>query len=65
MADEAGDTYRAVYTVRLASGVYVLHAFQKKSRRGVRTNRQDVGLVRERLRWAEAEDAARRGEGRS
>ena len=54
--DHAGDTYRAVYTVRFAAGVYVLHAFQKKSRRGRETPRGDMDLVRRRLRMAE-EDA--------
>lgn len=48
-----GDTYRAVYTVRLAGRVYVLHAFQKKSKQGVRTPRRDVELIRLRLRAAE------------
>ena len=38
----AGDAYRAVYTVRFKSGLYVLHAFQKKSPSGIRTARQDV-----------------------
>ena len=63
--DEDGNTYRTVYTVRLPSGVYVLHAFQKKSRHGVRTDRHDIELARERLRWAEVEDSARREEERT
>lgn len=52
--DFAGDTYRAVYTVRLASIVYALHAFQKKARRGIETPRQELEMVRRRLRQAEA-----------
>ena len=43
------DTYRAVYTVRFGNFVYVLHAFQKKSKRGARTPRADVVLIRARL----------------
>jgi len=59
--DFSGDTYRAVYTVRLAGAVYVLHAFQKKSRRGIATPRQDLDLIRARLRRAEELDALREG----
>ena len=58
--DDDGNTYRAVYTVRFQSGVYALHAFQKKSRQGRRTDRADIDLIRERLRRAELDDAARR-----
>ena len=50
--DFAGDTYRAVYTVTLSTAVYVLHAFQKKSRRGIATRRQDLDLIRQRPQWA-------------
>ncbi len=52
--DFDGDTFRAVYTVRLAGVVYVLHAFQKKSRRGRETAKHDIALIRARLRRAEA-----------
>lgn len=52
VSDYRGDTYRAVYTVRLARRVYVLHAFQKKSKRGIATPRTDIELVRQRLRRA-------------
>ena len=48
-----GDTYRAVYTVRLAGCIYVLHAFQKKSKRGIATPQGDVELIRRRLADAE------------
>jgi len=51
--DHQGDTYRAVYTVRLSEAVYVLHAFQKKSTAGIATRRQDVDLIRQRLKQAE------------
>lgn len=58
--DFDGDTYRTVYTVRLATGIYVLHAFQKKATRGIATPRREIDLVRARLRQAEAIDAERR-----
>ncbi len=51
-----GNTYRAVYTVRLASGVYALHAFQKKSHRGIATDQRDIELVEKRLQDAERLD---------
>jgi len=54
-----GDTYRTVYTVRLETAVYVLHAFQKKSTRGVTTPRRDMDLIRARLAEAVAMDAER------
>lgn len=47
--DFDGDTFRAVYTVKLAGVVYVLHAFQKKSRKGIRTAQGDVELIKQRL----------------
>ena len=50
--DFDGDTFRAVYTVRFAKAVYVLHAFQKKSRRGIATPKNELNLVRQRLRQA-------------
>ena len=50
--DHAGDTYRAVYTVRFEKAAYVLHAFQKKSPQGVKTARTDVELVHKRLQAA-------------
>jgi phage-related protein len=57
----AGDTYRAVYTVRFAERVYVLHAFQKKSKKGIATPRSALRLVEQRLRAAE-EDYRQRQE---
>ncbi|MEA2903867.1 MAG: hypothetical protein QOI12_1254 [Alphaproteobacteria bacterium] len=51
--DFDGDTYRAVYTVRFHAVVYVLHAFKKKSKRGIKTPQTDIELIRRRLRDAE------------
>ncbi len=51
-------TYRAVYTVKLAGAVYVLHVFQKKSTRGIATPRREIDLIKERYRWARAHHAA-------
>jgi phage-related protein len=51
--DHDGDTYRAVYTVRFEGVVYVLHAFQKKSKSGIATPRKDLALIDLRLRRAE------------
>jgi phage-related protein len=53
VSDHRGDTFRAVYTVRFASAVYVLHAFQKKSTRGIATPTRELDLVRARLKLAE------------
>ena len=51
--DHRGDTFRAVYTVRFADVVYVLHAFQKKSKSGKKTPQEDVRLISERLKHAQ------------
>jgi phage-related protein len=51
--DDDGDTYRAVYTVKFRNAVYVLHAFQKKSKEGCKTPKPDMDLVRSRLKKAE------------
>ncbi len=48
-----GDAFRAVYTVRFEAAVYVLHAFQKKSRRGIRTPKRELDLIARRLNTAE------------
>lgn len=55
--DFDGDTYRAVYTVKLADVVYVLHAFQKKSKRGIATPKQDIELIEARLKRAQEHHA--------
>jgi phage-related protein len=51
--DWRGDTYRAVYTVRLAHAVYVLHCFQKKSKHGIETPKREMDVIRMRLKQAE------------
>jgi phage-related protein len=51
--DHDGDTYRAVYTVRFAEVVYVLHTFQKKSKRGVKTPKREIDLIKARVQRAE------------
>jgi phage-related protein len=53
VSDYRGDTFRAVYTLRYAGTVYILHAFQKKSKTGRETPRRDVELIKQRLREAE------------
>jgi len=49
-----GSTFRAVYTVKIAGRVYVLHCFQKKSKQGIATPKPEMDLIRERLKEAEA-----------
>jgi phage-related protein len=56
VADYDGDTYRAVYTVRLPSAVFVLDVFQKKSKRGIKTSQQDRDRIKQRLAEAIEED---------
>jgi phage-related protein len=51
--DWRGSAYRAVYTVRFAAGVFVLHVFQKKAKSGIAMPKQDMELIRERLKAAE------------
>lgn len=50
--DYQGDTYRAVYTVELGEWVYVLHCFQKKSKKGTETPKPDLDLIETRLKAA-------------
>jgi phage-related protein len=61
--DEDGDTYRAVYTVRFAGIIYVLHAFQEKSKRGIETPKHDVAVIQARLKTAEAHYQENYGKG--
>ena len=63
--DFDGDTYRTVYTVRFADVVYVLHAFQMKSKRGIATPRHEIELIKSRVRDAEAHHRARISEERT
>jgi phage-related protein len=51
--DYDGGTFRAVYTVRFVDVVYVLHAFQKKAKRGIETPKSDTDLIKQRLKLAE------------
>jgi phage-related protein len=50
--DYLGDTYRAIYTVKFQEVVYVLHAFQKKSKKGIATPKNEIDLIERRLRKA-------------
>ena len=52
--DWRGNAYRAVYTVRFAQAVFVLHCFQKKSKHGIETPAADMEMIRKRLKEAEA-----------
>ena len=52
VSDHRGDTFRSVYTVRFADRVFVLHAFQKKSKSGIATPKADIDLIKQRLKQA-------------
>jgi len=52
-SDYRTDTYRAVYAVKIGDRVYVLHCFQKKSKRGIKTPKKEVGLIKKRLKMAQ------------
>ena len=52
--DDADGTYRAVYTVKFKEAVFVLHCFQKKSKRGIATTKRDMEIIHTRLKIAEA-----------
>jgi len=60
--DDRGSTYRAVYTVKFAGWIYVLHCFQKKSKSGVKTPKADMDLIRARLMAAKQDFDARQAE---
>ncbi len=60
--DHDGNTYRAVYTVKFAAAVYVLHAFQKKSKKGIKTPVAEMKLIRQRFKAAEEHHEERRAE---
>lgn len=53
ITDYRGDTWRAVYTIRFREAVYVLHVFQKKSKRGIATPKQEIDVINRRLAEAE------------
>jgi len=63
--DFDGNAYRAVYTVKLPGVIYVLHAFQKKSKKGIKTPVQEIELVKKRLKRAEEIHANRKAERRA
>ena len=52
-SDYRTDTYRAVYAVKIGERVYVLHCFQKKSKRGIKTPKKEVDLIKKRLKMAQ------------
>lgn len=52
--DDAGGTYSAVYTVKFSEAVFVLHCFQKKSKRGIATPKEDMDIIHARLKVAQA-----------
>ena len=52
--DFDGETYRTMYTAKLGKRLYVLHAFQKKARRGIATPKSELDVIRRRLREARA-----------
>lgn len=63
VSDFDTNTYRVVYAVRFREAVYVLHAFQKKSRKGIATPKAEMDLVKRRLRAAEQHYDATYGKG--
>jgi phage-related protein len=65
IADHVGDTFRAVYTVKFATAIYVLHAFQKKSKSGIKTRSEDLDLIQRRLKAAEADYKIQFGKGKA
>ena len=65
VADHVGDTFRAVYTVKFAMAVYVLHAFQKKSKSGIKTPTEYMELIQRRPKAAEADYKAQLEKGKA
>jgi phage-related protein len=55
------NAFRVVYTVTFKKAIYILHGFQKKSRRGAKTPKVDIGLISERLYWARQDYQQRYG----
>lgn len=60
--DYNADTYRAVYAVQFEDAIYVLHCFQKKSKSGIKTPKQDIDLIKARLKTAQEDHNARKRE---
>jgi phage-related protein len=65
VTDHVGDTFRSVYTVRFPTAIYVLHAFQKKSKTGIKTPIEDVELIQRRLKAAETDYQLQLGKGKA
>ncbi len=65
VADHVGDTFRAVYTVKFVTAIYVLHAFQKKSKSGIKTTTEDMELIQRRLKAADADYKAQLEKGKA
>jgi phage-related protein len=63
VSDNEGDTFRAVYTTQFEGAVYVLHCFQKKSKKGGKTPQPDLDLIKKRLRDAKRHYEASRRHG--
>lgn len=59
VARHDGDTWRSVYTVRFSDAIYVLHAFQKKSKSGIATPKSEIDLIKQRLAEAERDNRER------
>jgi phage-related protein len=59
--NDDGKTYRAAYTIKFADRVYVLHCFQKKSHKGIKTDKSDIDLIQARLKVAEDDYEQRHG----
>ena len=62
--DDQRNTFRAVYTVKFSTAVYILHAFQKKSKRGVATPKREIEKIKQRLKAARREHTKRLKEAR-
>ena len=62
--DDQRNTFRTVYTVKFSTAVYVLHAFQKKSKKGIATPRREIDKIKQRLKVAEREHGKRLKEAR-
>ena len=57
VSDYQGDTFRAVYAVKIGENIYVLHAFQKKSKRGIKTPKPEIDLIKRRFKIAQQLEA--------
>ncbi|HMW89619.1 MAG TPA: type II toxin-antitoxin system RelE/ParE family toxin [Candidatus Obscuribacter sp.] len=53
VSDHQGDTYRSIYTIKFHNAIYALHAFQKKSKKGIKTPQAEIDLIMRRLKTAE------------